>query len=126
MVKQPSMFHNKVEARGARAIAKIGVRWERGYKARTEITFIVSTALFSTFLPMAFTQAGGEDMTGLWIVLAILSFWIMFACIWLDMRYSNRKRDKRIAKIERKLDNLDDTNNLLKELIDRLNKDGKL
>ena len=90
MANKQSVFHNKMEAWGARAIAKVGLNWERGWRIRTEITFIISTVLFSAFLPMAITQVGGDDMTGLWIIFAILSFWVMSACLWLSVRYSGR------------------------------------
>jgi len=114
MANRQSMFHNKMEAWGARAISKVGVNWERGWRIRAEITFIVSTVLFSTFLPMAITQVGGDDMTGLWIVFAILTFWAMSACIWLSVRYSGRTQNKRLDRQDKRLANME---NSLSEMV---------
>ena len=103
MAGKPSMFRNRAEAWGARAIAKVGVNWERGWKGRVEGTLYVSGALFPTFLGLAITQIGGDSVTGLWVILSVVSIWVALACVWLNTRYSDRNQSRQLSRIEGKL-----------------------
>jgi hypothetical protein len=134
------MWDKKMDAMwGKRAIAKVGINWDKGWNTRVAVVFATSSGVFFTFLPLAVSGIGGNMMTPLWIVFSILSFWVMSACGWLLLRYSGKSEGTRLMRIENKLMSMDKkldklnlldelrvTNNLLRNLVERLDKNDKL